>query len=202
MHPSGFAPGRAEEGLVDPEHRRLRDCLGQFASGVTVVTTKIGAAVHGTTVSSFSSVSLDPPLVLVSVDRRSRACERLAGAPFGVNVLGADQSDLALFFAGLGDAAAPPDFAWDGDAAAPRLAGALAHLSCVPWASYDGGDHVLYVGEVVAFAVHGGEPLVYHSGTFGEFHRPSGGSAWTGSLDGPAYGWPTDLGTLANAGGL
>jgi flavin reductase (DIM6/NTAB) family NADH-FMN oxidoreductase RutF len=183
---------------VDPGYRKLRNCLGQFASGVTVVATGSEGDVYGTTVSSFTSVSLDPPLVLVSLHRRSRACGRLAGAPFGVNVLGADQGDLALFFAGRSETA-PPDIKWEGDVSAPRLAGAIAHFSCLNWASYEGGDHVLYIGEVVGFHAAGGEPLIYHSGAFGEFHRPAGGTAWTGSLDGPAHGWPTDFGALAAA---
>lgn len=169
--------------------RALRNCLGQFASGVTVVTTARDDAVYGATVSAFTSVSLDPPLVLVSLDRRSRTCERLVGAPFGINVLGAHQRDLAWLFAGRGDLAEAPDLSWGDDLAAPRIEGAVAHFSCVPWASYDGGDHVLHVGEVVAFDAPGGEPLVFHSGVLGEFRRPSEGAAWTGSLDGPAHGW-------------
>ncbi|MEV7730041.1 flavin reductase family protein [Streptomyces sp. NPDC087917] len=180
------------------DQRALRNCLGQFASGVTVVTTADGTAVYGATVSSFTSVSLDPPLVLVSLDRRSRTCDRLAGSPFGVNVLGADQRDLALLFAGGGDGAGA-DIAWDGPERAPRLAGAVAHFTCVPWASYDGGDHVLHVGEVTAFDAPGGPPLVFHAGELGEFRRPSGEAAWTGSLDGPAHGWTADFAALTGA---
>lgn len=176
------------------DQRALRDCLGQFASGVTVVTTAQDDSVYGATVSSFTSVSLDPPLVLVSLDRRSRTCERLVGAPFGVNVLGAHQQDLAWLFAGRGDRAPSPDLSWGGDSAAPRIDGAVAHFSCVPWASYDGGDHVLHIGEVVAFDAPGGPPLVFHSGVLGDFRRPSEGAAWTGSLDGPAHGWTAAFG--------
>lgn len=186
---------------MDPEQRALRNCLGQFASGVTVVTTGDGTAVHGVTVSSFTSVSLTPPLVLVSLDRRSRTCERLgAAAAFGVNVLAAFQRDLALLFAGRADGEAP-DVRWEGDPRAPRLAGAVAHFTCLPWAAYDGGDHVLHLGEVVAFEAPGGPPLVFHSGTLGELRQPSGETAWTGSLDGPAHGWAVGFGALAEAGG-
>lgn len=183
------------------EQRALRDCLGQFASGVTVVTTGDADAVYGATVSSFTSVSLDPPLVLVSLDRRSRTCDRLSGSPFGVNILGADQRDLAFLFAGRADAPAQ-DVVWDGGSpSAPRLAGAVAHFTCAPWASYDGGDHVLYVGEVTAFEAPGGRPLVFHAGELGEFRRPTptGEAAWTGSLDGPAHGWTADFGALTGA---
>lgn len=181
------------------EQRALRDCLGQFASGVTVVTTGDGTAVHGATVSSFVSVSLDPPLVLVSLDRRTRSCDRLGNSSvFGINVLAADQRELALLFAGRADAPAT-EIRWEGDPAAARLVGCVAHFTCVPWAAYDGGDHVLHVGEVVRFEAFGGEPLVFHSGTLGEFRRPSGAAAWTGSLDGPAHGWAADFSALTAA---
>ncbi|PWG10068.1 flavin reductase [Streptomyces sp. V2] len=182
------------------EQRALRECLGQFASGVTVVTTGDGGDIHGATVSSFVSVSLDPPLVLVSLDRRSRTCERLGACPaFGINVLAAGQRELALLFAGRGQEPAA-GIRWEGDPAAPRLAGSAAHFTCVPWAAYDGGDHVLHVGEVLRFEVSGGEPLVFHAGALGGLRRPSGRSAWTGSLDGPAHGWAADFSVLAAPG--
>jgi flavin reductase (DIM6/NTAB) family NADH-FMN oxidoreductase RutF len=191
---------------VSLDQRALRNCLGQFASGVTVVTTGDGHTVHGATVSSFTSVSLDPPLVMVSLDRRSRSCERLARARFGVNVLAAGQHDLALLFAGRGaqqggsyQDPAQAGITWEGDPAAPRLAGAVAHFDCAPWAAYDGGDHMLYVGEVRSFDAPGGAPLVFHSGMLGGFSRPTSAAAWTGSLDGPAHGWAADFGALTSA---
>lgn len=155
--------------------RSLRDCLGHFASGVTVVTTQQGetGAAHGATVSSFTSVSLRPPLIMVSLDRRSRMSTLLAGRPFGVNVLAADQSGLALRFAGKG-AHARDDIEWQGGGPAPRLAGAVAHFTCTPWAAYDGGDHLLYVGEVLSFDAPGGEPLVFHGGAFRELRSTAG----------------------------
>ncbi|GGP65911.1 MULTISPECIES: flavin reductase family protein [Streptomyces] len=159
--------------------RSFRDCLGQFASGVTVVTIRHGdlGTVHGATVSSFTSVSLRPPLVMVSLDRRSRLSALLAGGPFGVNVLAADQGDLALRFAGRSDAP-HEDVEWQDTGPAPRLAGSVAHFACGPWASYDGGDHLLYVGEVLSFDAPGGEPLVFHSGAFHALRSSAGlGSA-------------------------
>lgn len=151
--------------------RSLRDCLGQFASGVTVVTTQQGetGGAHGATVSSFTSVSLRPPLIMVSLDRRSRLSALLAGRPFGVNVLAADQSDLALRFAGKGEPARA-DIEWQSGGRAPRLAGVVAHFTCAPWAAYDGGDHLLFVGEVMGFDAPGGEPLVFHGGAFRALH--------------------------------
>ena len=141
--------------------RELRDCLGHFATGVTVVTCEVDGEKHGATVNSFTAVSLNPPLVLVSLDRRSKACQRLENRPFVVNVLKDDQSDVALHFAGIPAATL---VAWNGT----KLRDALAHIVCAPWRSYDGGDHVLYLGEVEEIEVHRGEPLVFYRGAFRE----------------------------------
>ncbi|MEU9853599.1 flavin reductase family protein [Streptomyces sp. NPDC047974] len=177
--------------------RRFRDCLGRFATGVTVVTVEHGAGVHGATVGSFTSVSLDPPLVMVSLDRRSRMCGLLTDAPsFGVNILAAHQEDLALHFAGRPRPADAP-VSWDPDAAGPRLAGCAAHLDCVPWAAYDGGDHVLHVGRVRAFSTRDAEPLVFHGGAFRLLDTAPGHHAWAGTLDGPADGaWSSGTAAL------
>ncbi|HLH67401.1 MAG TPA: flavin reductase family protein [Solirubrobacteraceae bacterium] len=140
----------------------LRSCLGRFATGVAVVTFQADDGPHGFTVNSFTSVSLRPPLVLVCVARAARSHDRLAGRPFCVNVLGAEQEPLARAFAGAGGAQA----GFESDELAPRLPGSLAHLSCRPWRSYDGGDHTLYLGEVADFDYRSGEALGYLGGRF------------------------------------
>ncbi|RSN62631.1 flavin reductase [Amycolatopsis sp. WAC 04182] len=148
----------------------LRDCLGQFATGVTVVTVRHEGAVHGATVNAFASISLAPPLVMVSLDRRSRLCGRLAGAAFEINILSSWQQGIARHFAGKGtDPAA--EIRWDALPHSLRLAGCAAYLTCAPWASYDGGDHVLYLGEVRNFEIRGGPPLVFHRGNFHELRQ-------------------------------
>jgi len=129
------------------------------------VTCRDGERVHGITVNSFTSVSLEPPLVLVSIARSARACELLAGRPFAVNILRAHQRDLALHFAGK-----PQEglgIPWEAGRLAPRLAGCLAYLECSPWQAYDGGDHVLYLGRVEEFSYGDGEPLVFFAGVLG-----------------------------------
>lgn len=149
---------------IDP--RELRTCLGHFATGVTVVTCEADGAPHGATVNSFTAVSLDPPLVLVSLHRDSRAARLLEGRPFTVNVLAEEQAALARHFAGRGGAGTPR---WIPSPAglAPRLAGSLATVSCTPWAAYDGGDHLLFLGRVEEFAVRrDGRPLVFYRGEF------------------------------------
>ncbi|HWH93523.1 MAG TPA: flavin reductase family protein [Baekduia sp.] len=142
--------------------RSLRSCLGRFATGVVVVTFDGDDGPRGITVNSFTAVSMDPPLVLVSVARRARSHDALKGRPFCVNVLGAEQESIALQFAGAGRG----DAMWVDDAAVPRLAGVLAHLECRPWRDYDGGDHTLFLGEVADFDYRDGAALGFHTSGF------------------------------------
>ena len=142
----------------------LRSCLGRFATGVTVVSYTAGAEPRGATVNAFSSVSLDPPLILVSIARTARACPLLEDNPFCVNVLAADQVDIAMNFAGK-----PSERVvhWDRGELAPRLRESHAWLECSPWRAYDGGDHVLYLGEVQQLSIReSSEPLLFHAGGF------------------------------------
>ncbi len=168
---------------IDP--RELRRCLGHFTTGVTVITCAgVDGAAHGATVNAFTAVSLEPPLVLVSLDRRSKLCSLLEAKPFTVNVLEAAQKDLALHFAGRPN----QDVVWDEPNAcgAPQLVGALAHIACTPWQHYDGGDHVLYLGEVQEFRLHEGNPLLFHTGKFHHLGGDHDPLLWDGSADGPA----------------
>ena len=144
--------------------RQLRGCFGQFATGVTVVSYEAEGEFRGATVNSFTSVSMDPPLILVSLARTARACAALPGKPFAINVLAEDQVDLALHFAGR----PKPDLAvpWSEGADVPRLRGVVAWLECKPWTIYEGGDHVLVVGEVVHYDSRRKRPLVFYSGNF------------------------------------
>ena len=149
--------------MAENKSNSLRSCLGRFATGVAVVTFKAEDGPRGFTVNSFTSVSLDPPLVLVSVARTARSHDALRGRPFCVNVLGAEQEPLARLFAGGGSGTA---ITWHEGEIAPRLAGVLAHLECRPWRAYDGGDHTLFLGEVASFAYRDGDALAYHSSRF------------------------------------
>jgi flavin reductase (DIM6/NTAB) family NADH-FMN oxidoreductase RutF len=142
--------------------RSLRSCLGRFATGVVVVTFDGPDGRRGVTVNSFTSVSMEPPLVLVSVARRARSHDALRDRPFCVNVLGAEQEDIARQFAGTGQG----DAVWIESVAVPRLAGVLACLECRPWRDYDGGDHTLFLGEVVDFDYRDGDALGFHTSGF------------------------------------
>jgi flavin reductase (DIM6/NTAB) family NADH-FMN oxidoreductase RutF len=151
---------------------RLRSCLGRFATGVTVVTFDTAEGPGGVTVNSFTSVSLEPPLVLVSIAKAANAHDKLGERSFCVNVLGAEQEALARRFAG-GDADVLPRFAEGGHA--PRLEGALAHVECAPWRTYDGGDHSLFLGEIGDFAHRDGDALAYMGSRFTTIAEPETG---------------------------
>lgn len=147
--------------------------MSRFASGVTVVTARNGADRVGLTASSFASVSMEPPLVLVCVTRtlHAHAVIEAAGA-FAVNVLGVNQLDAALRFAGL-KPELPDRFeglGWtDGATGSPLLQGCLASFECRLHAAHEGGDHTIFVGQVVQATAMDGEPLVYHNRLW---HRP------------------------------
>jgi flavin reductase (DIM6/NTAB) family NADH-FMN oxidoreductase RutF len=157
-------------GLVDP--KLLRRTLGAFATGVTVVTVG-GDSPHGMTANSFTSVSLDPPLVQVNVGRRAVMHELLsAHGTFGVSVLAADQEPVARHFA---DRWRPQGLAqfdavdwWPGHrTGAPLIAGAIATFECELWETYDGGDHTIFVGRIVSLERSGeSDPLLFVHGKF------------------------------------
>jgi flavin reductase (DIM6/NTAB) family NADH-FMN oxidoreductase RutF len=143
----------------------FRQALAQFASGVTVVTTRdaVGRP-QGLTVSSFCSVSLEPPMVLVCVDRRSEAHMGFqASGIFGVSVLAEHQEAVSRRFAGGLDDKFEGQDLLPGVTGAPLIPGALAHIECRLVSAHPGGDHTIYVGEVENLSVFPGRPLLYHA---------------------------------------
>jgi flavin reductase (DIM6/NTAB) family NADH-FMN oxidoreductase RutF len=152
--------------LGDDPRFALRRVLGMFATGVTVITTREGPQAHGMTANAFMSVSLEPPLVLISVDRRTKMCALLyAGRNFGVSVLSDGQSALSDRFAGRTAAdAAEPRFEVVRDT--PLVEGALAHFVANIVRSYWGGDHSLFLGLVQYARYTEGTPLLFHGGRY------------------------------------
>jgi len=153
--------------MAEFSERELRDALGQFATGVTVITTMTPSGPLGITANSFASVSLDPPLVLWSPARKSARFPFFeAASHFAVHVLGRDQQALAERFARRGD-----DFSGialsRGLGDAPLIPGCVARLECRHAAHYDGGDHLIVTGEVLRLVERAGPPLVYHRGSYG-----------------------------------
>ncbi len=144
--------------------KALRACFGQFATGVTVVTARgEGGAPLGITMNSFSSVSLDPPLVLFCMAKTANNFEKfLAVTSYAVNVLGRDQQEYSVRFAN----SRPDPWAgvpWDeGQTGAPLLRDRIAALECRPHAQHEGGDHVIFVAQVEHLHPGNGvPPLVY-----------------------------------------
>ena len=157
-----FTPG--------PDTRRaLRDALGRFATGVTVVTCRGSQGPLGITVNSFASVSLDPALVLWSVDRgSSRAAAFTEAQTFAIHILGREERDIAARFTRNGATFEGLDWA-DGEDGLPVLNGTLARFDCARHAVHDGGDHLILVGAVHRVAFRDGAPLVFSQGHFGDF---------------------------------
>jgi flavin reductase (DIM6/NTAB) family NADH-FMN oxidoreductase RutF len=158
--------------VADP--KVLRRAFGAFATGVTVVTVG-GENPHGMTANSFASVSLDPPLVLVSVGRSTAMHGILSAAgSFGVSVLASHQEAAARHFADrlrpLGRAQFDAvDWQPGRHTGAPLVAGALARFECELWRTYDGGDHSIFVGKVVS--LEGSidrDALLFFQGRFAE----------------------------------
>lgn len=150
------------------DRRDFRRALGQFATGVTVVTaTASDGRRVGVTVNSFSSVSLDPPLILWSLSRQTGSFSDFTHVThFAVNVLEAKQHHLSRQFSTpLADKFAGVEFI-EGKAGVPILKGVIAQFVCRKVRQYDGGDHVIFVGEVEEYKYEDGEPLVFHSGRY------------------------------------
>lgn len=153
------------------ESRDFRDALGSFATGICVITANPdGYEPFGMTVNSFASVSLDPALVLWSLQNNSEclpAFEKADG--FAVNILTTEQQELSNYYAKKGDHSLEKESYRLGKTGLPVLRGALTTFECKVWARYPGGDHVILVGEVKEMSTNpNGKPLLFHSGRYAE----------------------------------
>ncbi|WP_210341825.1 flavin reductase family protein [Rhizobium setariae] len=154
------------EAVIDP--RAFRQALGQFPTGVCVVTCMVDSERLGMTMSSFNSVSLDPPLVLFSIDHRAASLPLWEKAEsYAINVLSENQKDVSNRFA------RPLSKKWEGarfangGSDAPVLRGVAAVFECAPWARHDGGDHILFIARVKRFLTSADRrPLVFCQGRY------------------------------------
>jgi flavin reductase (DIM6/NTAB) family NADH-FMN oxidoreductase RutF len=151
-----------------PDCRDLRAALGEFATGVTIVTARSPQGHQvGVTANSFASVSLDPPLILWCCSRRAPSAPVFRSARrFGVNILAANQHHLSRQFATPADdkfAGVACTYGLDGT---PLIDGAIARFVCRAVSVHDGGDHLIQIGEVEDYQRFGGEPLIIHSGRY------------------------------------
>ena len=158
--------------MPPPDSTSFRQAMAGVPTAVTVVTTNAADGPLGATANAVVSLSVDPPLMLVALNRRSRTLGALQDARrFGLNVLAAEQSELALRFA----TKEPQPVKWDGVAwseldGVPALDGVVLAMSCSLREELDGGDHVILVGSVGAMEESGAEALVFHGGSY----RPLG----------------------------
>jgi flavin reductase (DIM6/NTAB) family NADH-FMN oxidoreductase RutF len=144
----------------------LKNAYARWATGVTIVTARAGDRIHGMTVSAFTEVSLEPPLVLVCLDRTTNTQHVIAeGGSFAVNILARGQESLAKLFAcdGAEDRRFSDLHCVTGATGAPLLAGSVASLDCRLEAAHEAGDHIIYVGEVVGLQLSDGEPLLFYN---------------------------------------
>ncbi len=147
----------------------FRRTLGHLATGVTVITTHGDQGVHGMTANAVTSVSLDPPLILVCVDRRARMLRYIQErSAFGVNLLRETQEPLSRFFARSWKASAPPEYRFEEWAGIPYLVGSLGGISCRVYQVLEGGDHAIVLGRVVGLRVDepAGRPLLFYRGRY------------------------------------
>lgn len=162
----------ATSAAQDFSSREFRDSLGAFTTGVTVITTAGEAGPHGLTANAFSSLSLDPPQVLVCVVKGTHSARAIqTNGVFAVNILAADQEPLSRFFASKdrprGAAAFDEVRHTEVVTGAPILDGVCAYLDCRVTADHPGGDHRILVGDVLAIGrAEGLEPLVFHAGGY------------------------------------
>jgi flavin reductase (DIM6/NTAB) family NADH-FMN oxidoreductase RutF len=165
LHPTGVAKLTPKAAAVEEAGRAFRQVMGRFATGVTVVTTVEKDTVHGMTANGFLSVSLRPPLVLVSLGRCKMNEMLPRSGRYGVSVLSHDQQHFAAHFAAQKASRVEPTFTWQ--RGLPLLDGAVAHLVCRVADVHRAGDHVLWIGEVEYLDHRDDEPLLFYTGRFG-----------------------------------
>jgi len=152
--------------------KEFRTALGAFATGVTVITTQSADHPYGMTANAFSSLSLDPPLVLVCVSVKTEGSQMIeSNGVFAVNVLGSEQEPLSRYFSSKdrprGGEAFKEISHRRGASGSPILEGVAAFLDCRVTARHPAGDHIIFVGEVLALGVDSSvEPLVFHLGRY------------------------------------
>jgi flavin reductase len=155
------------------DQRAFKEALRGWTTGVTVVTSRSGDKIHGMTVSAFSSVSADPPLVLVCANRSSTTHGIIEeGGLFAVNILASHQQDVSNVFASSkNEDSRLQRVSWtEGETGAPLIDEALASLECTVASAHQAGSHTIYIGRVEAVRTTDAEPLVYYQGDYRSLH--------------------------------
>lgn len=151
--------------------KEFREALSRFGTGVTIVTATTADGPIGITANSFSSVSLDPPLVLWSASLKSRRFPRFSSAEnIAIHVLAEDQDNLCWAFSKSDDAFHHAEWMMSDDGI-PLIKGCLARFECRKYAQYDGGDHAIIVSRVMNISFREGDPLLFFGGLTGRFSQ-------------------------------
>ena len=159
-----------------PDPREFRRVIGLFATGVCVVAVQMDGEVRGMTANAVMSVSLDPLLVCVSVDRRTRMIQLLERCTaFTINILHKDQEGLSQYFAGLWKHPTPPEYEFESWLGGARLTGSLGSIACQVHEILEGGDHRLFLGRVIGLSRSDGplSPLLFFGGRYHHVRTPT-----------------------------
>ena len=152
------------------DDRLFRSAMGKFATGVTVLTTKVDGIVHGMTANAFMSVSLNPKLVMVSVGEKARMLEKIQQSQsFVINILSEEQEAISRLFAGQTGEKREMEFNWVDDR--PLIKGAIASIICDVYSAQVAGDHTVFIGEVKELLLNEGKPLVFYGGKYGKYQE-------------------------------
>lgn len=157
------------------EMRAFRNAIGHFATGVTIITAQSGDLIHGMTANAVSSLSLDPMLLLICVDRHARMLTIIREAAcFAVNILSDTQEALSRHFSGRGHGAPPPNLRFEAGIGAPLIADALACLTCRVEEVLTGGDHVIFTGRITNMQLGSeqAKPLLFFRGRYHHLKTP------------------------------
>jgi len=147
----------------------FRNAMSKFATGITVVTTEKDGQAHGMTVNAFMSVSLNPKLIVVSIDKRASMLHILQETKkYAVSILNEDQKEYSMIFAGQLKDRREVDFDWLNGL--PVLKDAVARITCEVFSEYEAGDHILFFGKVTGGEVSDRDPLVYFNRMYGKFN--------------------------------
>lgn len=147
--------------MTQIDTREFRNMCGRFATGITIVATEVDGEKHGMTANGFMSVSLDPPLIVVSVGKKARSHDLIAqSGSYGVSILTETQQPYSNHFAGRPDENL--DIPWEELDGNPVIGGTLAQMSAKVVDAHEAGDHTLYIAQVTAFNYGEGKPILYY----------------------------------------
>lgn len=147
------------------DDRTFRSAMGKFSTGVTIITTELEGKAHGMTANAFMSVSLDPKLVVISIDQKAQMLEKIKSSQtFAVNILAANQKELSQVFAG--QIKEKKEIEFDRLEGQPVIKGAVAQVTCEVVNEHVEGDHTLFIGKVTNIHLEDHDPLLFFNGQY------------------------------------